>query len=168
MKNTKNEKPLLGIFISGLICTLIFAACYPTKSSAPLENKEQIKEEITIAFNSLASASKSLDTSQYYSFFDKEEFTLLNADGTTIDSFEEFKAVYDPQFNAIQKYNKLDFDPVIIHVIDDENSVLVNEYSAELVLKSGDLISASGAGAQFWSKRSGEWKLVHVSNASKP
>jgi len=100
-------------------------------------------------------------------FFDQEDFTILNADGTTIDSFEKFKTVYNPQFKAIQKYNTLNFDPVIIHVIDNENSVLVNEYSAELVLKSGDVISASGAGAQFWSKRSGEWKLVHISNASR-
>ncbi len=151
----------------GLICCLFTVACSPQSQSNNSDMEKRTKEEITQAFDALAFAAENLDFDSYFSLFDDKTFTALNSNGTTCDSFNEFQSTYLPQFKTIHKYNSLEFGRVIINVIDSENAVLINEYSAEIVLESGDIVSANGAGAQFWSKRTGNWKLVHVSDVSQ-
>ena len=126
-----------------------------------------LKAEVKTEFDRLVLAAKTLDHDSYLSFFNAEQFTALNADGTTISDFKAFRDWYRPQMQAVREYNRLTFDPVSITILDARNAVLINEYIAEVVLTSGEVVTASGAGAQFWNKDTGDWKLVHVSSSSK-
>lgn len=132
-----------------------------------LEMREsEINKEIAQVFNELADVVKSLDVEQYAEFFNKEKFTALNADGTVTHSFEEFIDSYSVQISAVENYRSLEFKNVKITVINNKTAILVNEYDAVIVLKSGDEISTSGAGTQVWSNEDGNWKLVNVSSSN--
>lgn len=146
---------------------LLLSACGVEDSQLTEDQEILIQNEIEDAFTELRKAAKTLNHERYLSFFDETSFSVLNADGTTLRIFEAFKNSYLPQLKHIKAYNSLKFDPVNINVIDTHNAILVNEYSAEVMLKSGEVIATSGAGIQFWSKRTGEWKLVHVSDVTK-
>lgn len=146
---------------------LSMAACKSDGAHVSSSQEAVIKAEIEAVFEDLVSATKERDHELYFSFFDTSTLTILNANGSTLQSFDAFKLIYEPQLGAVQRYNSLEFDPVHISVVDAKSAILVNEYYAEVVLTSGDVVSAAGAGAQFWSKRSGEWKLVHISDAQK-
>jgi len=150
-----------------MMILLLLGACSSGEQRLTTEKEASIHDEIEGVFHELTKAAETLDHERYFSFFDENNFSVLNADGTTSSRFESFKNSYLPQLKHIQEYNYLEFDPVNISVIDIRNAVLVNEYSAEVMLKSGEVVTASGAGVQFWSKRTGEWKLVHVSDATK-
>lgn len=130
-------------------------------------DETRITSEIELVFDELVAAAKSKDHDRYFSFFETNTFTALTTTGSTVPSFEAFRLIYEPQLGAVQSYKSLNFDPVHIRVIDANSAVLVNEYVAEVVLTSGEVVSASGAGAQFWSRRTGAWKLVHISDAVK-
>jgi ketosteroid isomerase-like protein len=134
-----------------------------------LSNKEEsnIIESVDQAFKGLAEAAKSLDVGQYSEFFDKAKFTALNADGTVTHSFEEFENTYREQISFLERYQSLEFSNVKISIINLQTAILVNEFSAEVKLKSGEIISAKGAGTQVWSETDGEWKLVSVSSSSQ-
>ena len=156
-----NIKPII------FILALVMGGCVSDPSEMSSLEEGRIKAEVETAFENLVSASKSGDLDLYFSFFDETSFTALSSNGTTLSSFDRFKKIYEPQFGAVQAYNSLMFDPVHIQVIDPNTAILTNEYTAEVLLISGDVVSAAGAGAQFWSKSTGEWKLVHVSDAVK-
>ncbi|MEL7312387.1 MAG: nuclear transport factor 2 family protein [Pseudomonadota bacterium] len=149
-----------------LCFAFLFAGC---GSLRPVVSHSQndLKSEVEAAFNDLVDAAKNGDIERYFSFFDQDTFTALTADGSTIATFDAFRERVAPQLEFIERYNSLEFDPVKVSVLDSSNAVLVNEYSAEVVLKSGDIVAASGAGTQVWSKRTGVWKLVHVSDSIK-
>ena len=150
-----------------LTAFLLLSACSIKNARSTVGQKTQLQNEVKHSFDEFARAAKTLDHERYFSFFDENNFSILNADGTTLSSFESFKDFYLPQLEHIEAYNYLKFDPVNINIIDAHNAILVNEFSAEVILKSGEKIVATGAGAQFWSKRTGEWKLVHVSDTAK-
>ncbi len=150
-----------------LTALFLLNACGGGDTQLTEQQQVVVRNEITHSFDELTRAATTLDHERYLSFFDESKFSILNANGTTLTSLAEFKAFYIPQLEYIQAYNYLKFDSVNINVIDSRNAILVNEFSAEVILKSGEKIAASGAGAQFWSKRTGEWKLVHVSDAAK-
>lgn len=150
-----------------LIAILLLNACGDGNPRLTEDRDVLVQSEVEAVFKELTQAAKSLDHERYLSFFDENDFSVLNADGTTLSTFETFKDSYLPQLEYIESYNYLTFDPVNINVIDTRNAILVNEYTAEVTLKSGVVMAASGAGVQFWSKRTGEWKLVHVSDAAK-
>ena len=146
----------------------MLSACVSPPSTATRADPEgAVRAEVQAAFDGLVAATKAVDTAAYFSFFDQSLFTALNADGSTLPSFEAFERLYGPQIGAIERYNSLVFDPVIINVIDANTAVLVNEFEADIVLPSGEAITARGSGVQVWSKRTGTWKLVHVSSAAK-
>ena len=150
-----------------LAFALSTTACKSDGALISSSKEAVVKAEIEAVFEDLVSATEERDHELYFSFFDTSTLTTLNSDGSTLRSFDAFKLTYGPQLGAVQNYNSLEFDPVHISVVDAKNAILVNEYSAEVVLTSGETVSATGAGAQFWSKRSGEWKLVHLSDAQK-
>ncbi|MDA8708428.1 nuclear transport factor 2 family protein [Hellea sp.] len=154
-------------YFLALMALQLLSACNVGDTQITETQEILVQNEIEEAFNELAEAAKLLDHEHYLSFFDEKSFSVLNANGTTLSTFEAFKNSYLPQLEFIKGYNYLEFDPVNINVIDTRSAILVNEYSAEVILKSGEVIQASGAGVQFWSKRTGEWKLVHVSDAVK-
>ena len=129
--------------------------------------ENETKNAINQAFKGLTEAAKSLDVNQYAEFFYKEKFTALNADGTVTHSFEEFINGYSEGISALESYESLEFKNVKITVANSTTAILVNEYDAVVVLKSGDKVSAKGAGTQVWSKENGTWKLVSVSSSSK-
>ena len=149
------------------MASLLLGACNVGNNQITEGQKTSIRFEIEGSFNDLTEAAKTLDYERYFSFFDEGDFSVLNADGTTLSTFKAFKSAYLPQLKLIKGYKYLEFDPVNITVIDFHNAILVNEYSAEVILSSGEVVTASGAGVQFWSNRTGEWKLVHVSDATK-
>lgn len=152
---------------AALIFALSTGACVWDRANEYSPDDALIESEVETAFDQLVSAARAGDYKRYFSFFDTDTFTALNADGSTLRSFDAFKLTYEPQLGVVQSYKSLKFDPIYINVIDANNAILVNEFSAEVILTSGDVVFASGAGAQFWSRKSGEWKLVHVSDAQK-
>jgi len=127
----------------------------------------RIESEVNRAFEELAVAAQSLNIDEYLGFFDREKFTSLNDNGSVFHSFSDFESLYRQQIPALKKYNSLEFKNVKITVLNNSTAILVNEYTAEVVLQSGDAVSAGGAGAQVWSKASGAWLLVNVSGSMK-
>lgn len=130
--------------------------------------EKAIQQEVSLAFEGLADAVRAVDLDRYASFFDKEKYTGLNDDGTVLHSYQAFETTTLPALSYIEKYNKLEFNNVKIDVINAGTAILVNEYVAEVVLTSGQVIEAAGAGTQVWSKHTGQWKLVHVASSTKP
>lgn len=151
-----------------LVLALVLGACVMGQSHGPTRDDAKVKSEVEAAFETLVNATRSGDHDLYFSLFDAESFTALTANGSILSSFEAFKQIYEPQLGAIESYKTLNFDPVHIQVIDPTHAILTNEYTADVVLTSGALVSASGAGTQVWSKSTGAWKLVHISDALKP
>jgi ketosteroid isomerase-like protein len=130
--------------------------------------EEKIKKEITQAFEGLAEAAKSFDVDKYIEFFDGEKYTSLNSDGTVIHSLKQFEDIYREGILAIERYQSLEFSNVKITVVNAETTILVNEFEAKFLLKSGDTFSTSGGGTQVWAKGKDSWKLVSVSSSLKP
>lgn len=157
----------MNLFPHALLLTFTMAGCVSGPSQLSELDEVTIKLEVEAAFDRLVDATVSADHDRYFSYFDQGSFSALSANGSTLSSFETFKLIYEPQLGAVQSYNVLKFDPVHIQVLDHNNAVLTNEYTAEVVLTSGEVVAASGAGAQVWSKSTGDWKLVHVSDAVK-
>ena len=154
-----------------LIILLSFAVLAGCNRPTPVlteQEKEQIRQDITTAFDGLAAGAKSPDVNRYFDYFNKDKFTALNADGTVTHSFEEFKKSYLDQTKSISKYESLDFKNVKITVIDKKTAILVNEYKAKVILKSSQSVEATGAGTQVWSKAGSKWKLVSVSSSAMP
>ena len=150
------------------MCAMLMAACQVHSPAPTQAQTEAIEREIQIAFDGLSDAAKALDHDRYFSFFDAQAFSILNSDGTADVSLASFKDAFLPQVEFIERYDRLAFTDVQISVIDARTAILMNRYTADVVLKSGDAITATGAGAQVWSKRSGTWKLVHISNQVGP
>jgi hypothetical protein len=127
---------------------------------------EKIKRSVERAFEELAEAARSLEHDEYLKHFDRENFTALNADGTVALSFEEFENMYRQQVAVLKSYESLEFSNVKITVINPQTAILVNEFEASVLLKSGEVVSASGGGMQVWTETEGNWKLVSVSSSS--
>ena len=108
----------------------------------------------------------SLDIVAYLGYFDKKKFTALNANGTVTHSFSTFENDIRQQFPTIKRYLSLEFSNVKITIIDQKTAILVNEYKADLVLQSGQEVSAYGAGTQVWALSDQDWKLVSISSSN--
>lgn len=145
----------------------LLGACVSEQASTPSWQQTDVKSEIEIAFRELVGAAQSNDSERYFSFFEPNAFTAMSSDGSILPTFEAFRLIYEPQLAAVQKYISLDFEAVEIRLIDKQTAILLNEYNAELILVSGERVSASGAGVQVWVKRSDQWKLAHVSDMAK-
>ncbi|MFT5303511.1 MAG: ketosteroid isomerase-like protein [Mariniblastus sp.] len=127
--------------------------------------ESEITNEVRTAFESLADAAQALDVERYLAFFDEQRYSGLNEDGSVSHSLAEFAPIIEQQFPELEKYLALEFSRVKITVINSTTAILVNEYSASVLLKSGDEASAEGGGSQVWSKDNGSWQLVCVSSA---
>ena len=136
-------------------------------SSVCLANEEQTKQEVLDAFKNLRTAASELDGERYFSLFDQSKFVGLNSDGSNWNNFEEFRALVEPGFGAIEKVNELTFPNVKVTVLDDNNAILINEYQQTMTLKDGTQATVAGGGTQVWSKHSGKWLLVSVSASNK-
>jgi hypothetical protein len=119
--------------------------------------------EVLEAFRGLAQASKLLDSDKYFEYYDKEKFTGLNADGTVWHSIKELETLINTGFPMVEKVISLEFKNVKVTVITPDMAILVNEFTQSTLLKSGDVIEASGGGTQVWSKSNYVWRLVSVS-----
>lgn len=154
--------------------TVITVFWYMVLGSAAFAQENQtimhdnIVPEVQSAFDGLAEAAKAMDHERYFAFFDQEDFTSLNADGSVFHSFEAFQDHFLSGVSYLSRYESLSFSNVKIDVIDAKTAILVNEYEAVVELSSGEKIKAGGAGTQVWSRRSGTWKLVNVSSSNKP
>ena len=149
-----------------LLLILFLPACVKENAILSEKQKSGIEDSVSEAFEGLVVAAKSLDVDRYIEFFDKERFTSLNEDGAVFHSLDEFKNVYKGGISTIEKYKSLEFSKVKITVVDKNTAILVNEFKAKVVLKSGEVIPVSGAGDQVWSKTKSDWKLVSVSSSS--
>tara|TARA_R110000868_G_scaffold368227_1_gene631224 strand:+ start:64021 stop:64494 length:474 start_codon:yes stop_codon:yes gene_type:complete len=150
-----------------LVSFILFTNCDKQTTQFTEEDKSQIKTEVQKSFETLVLATKKSDWEGYFNLFDHENFSGLNADGTTWESFNEFKDSVLPAFKMIEKNQALKFPILKITVIDSQTAVLINEYEQQLLLTNGQSIEVSGGGTQVWSKASGTWKLVSVSASSK-
>lgn len=133
----------------------------------PLSKQQEasIIKAVNQSFDGLVEAAKAFDFDRYLEYFDKERFTALNEDGTVVHSVEAFENLYREQFAIPEKYQSLDFSNIKITVINHTTAILVNEFKAEVLLTSGDVVFASGGGTQVWSLMKGVWKLVNVSSS---
>lgn len=148
-------------------CMIFLSACDRLAPPMTKVDEDAIRDAITQSFDGLAKAVTSLNSDRYYEFFDSNKFTSLNEDGTVTHSFKEFQKTYDAQVPYIKEYKALEFSNVKITVVDKNTAILVNEYEVEVLLQSGDLVTAAGGGLQVWSNTTGEWKLVSVSSSPK-
>ena len=151
-----------------LITALPFATALPAQHVAygpSAEFEAQAIREVRQRFEELAVAAKTLDVKLYMRFFDPRRFSGLNADGTTIASLADFEAQYRELTSQIESYVSLEFPKVRLTFVDERTVVLVNEYEATVLLVAGTEVAGSGAGAQVWSKSTGEWLLVSVSSS---
>jgi len=160
-------------FNRNMLKTLLFISLFTITGCAhknmglERDTERQVESEVSQAFKDLAVAAKSLNVDDYLAFFDKKQFTSLNDDGSVFHSFRDFEDLYRQQIPALEKYKSLNFANVKITVLNHSTAILVNEFTAEVVLKSGDTVSAGGAGTQVWSKTSGAWLLANVSASMK-
>jgi len=150
-----------------LISFFVTTGCVQNTMYLDKSSELQVESEVKQVFEELAVAARSLNIDDYLGFFDKKKFTSLNDNGSVFHSFSDFENLYRQQIPALEKYNSLEFTNVKITVLNNSTAILVNEYRAEVVLKSGDTVSAGGAGTQVWSKGSGVWLLVSVSGSMK-
>ncbi len=162
----RNQSGLARAIIAAAL--VLLTACAQKAQTLTEAERADIETAVQDSFDGLVDAVTTFDHDRYFSYFDTEKYTSLNEDGTVTHSFDEFRADYLAQMVAIKEYKALTFDRVKITVLDRNNAVLVNEYDADVVLTSGDAISAKGGGTQVWSKSTGAWKLVSVSSSGKP
>ena len=145
---------------------LILASCYSISSHASSSDSEAIKQEVQNAFQGLVTAFENLDMEAYFSYFDKEKFSGLNADGKHWTSFDEIKANVEPSFATIAEVESLVYTTTHITIIDDNTVILLNQYKQRLLMKNGSITSDDGSGMQVWSQRKGRWQLVSLSAVS--
>ena len=145
---------------------LAVAAC--TNTSTAENDTSEIEGEVLARFESLAASAQKTDHNEYLAHFDREHFTALNADGTVTHGFDDFRAAFTTGAQNIARYHSLEFENVKVSVLPPSTAILVNEYSAEIELVSGDVVTVAGAGTQVWHKSNNEWILSHVSSSTKP
>lgn len=133
-----------------------------------VSSQEQVLSSVMSAFQELARSAEAMEHDRYFSFFDRQDFTALNADGSVLHTFHDFEIMFRNQISFVDRYLDLKFDNVKVSTVGPDVAILVNEYSARLLMKSGDTVLAEGAGTQVWSRSSGKWLLVNVSGSVKP
>jgi ketosteroid isomerase-like protein len=128
--------------------------------------KAQIEREVRAAFQGLAEAAEALDHDGYLAYFNREQYTSLNNDGTVTHDFATFSKDYLAQIAAVDRYESLTFDRVKVDVIHRDTAILVNEFKAVVFLTHGQRIEAAGGGTQVWARHGdGPWRLVSVSGS---
>lgn len=126
-------------------------------------NSKKIEMEVLGAFKGLVEASKSLDSSRYFEYFDKEKFSGLGADGKVWHSTKILEKIILSGFPVVERIISLEFSNVKVTVINETTAILVNEYKQTILLKDGNIVKQSGGGTQVWSKSENAWKLVSIS-----
>jgi len=157
-------KPIQSILVGGAILAL--AAC--SNASIPGSGISSTQAEVVARFENLASAVKTGDQAAYLKHFNEEDFTALNANGKVTHDFDASRLTYTASAASIAKHHSLEFENVKVTVLEPTVALLLNEYSAEIELISGDIVTVSGAGEQVWHKSNKEWVLNHVSSSTKP
>lgn len=137
-------------------------------SDAPSADGANVRTEVEQRFATLAEAARDLDHAAYFAHFDKQDFTVLNSDGTVTLRFEDFRRDYLAGTQAMSGYVSLEFVRVSVQEINEDAAVLVNEYVAVIELEDGSEARFAGAGTQVWKRSNGEWKLTHISSSMKP
>jgi hypothetical protein len=90
-------------------------------------NISQIEAEVMDAFGGLVEASKALDASRYFNYFDKEKFTGLSAEGTAWHSIKDLEEIILAGFSAVERIISLEFHNVKVTVVNPSTAILVNE-----------------------------------------
>lgn len=151
-----------------MIAVLAFAPAGAVGAEEPAFDEATVDASVQRTFGALVAAARSLDVDDYLSFFDREHFTALNADGSVVHSFAAFEDAIRNEFALLARYESLAFDRVKVTALDADTAILVNEFRAVVVLTSGETVSAAGGGTQVWRKTGGAWKLVSVSSSARP
>ena len=155
------------VVFSMLLMVMAQAGIADEGSVPPTLDRGVIVAEVQQAFEGLVEASKTLDVDRYLEFFDEELFTGLSDDGTVIDGFADLAVKYREMIHEVQEFRSLEFQNVKISVINETTAILVNEYEASVLLRSGDVVQAAGGGIQVWSWIDDQWKLVSVSASAR-
>lgn len=156
--------------LATILVLLSSAGCAATSApwgrQAAAGGSRSVEAEVRQRFEALAVAARLLDVPAYLAFFDASAFSALNGDGTVMHALPPFAEMYRASIESVEGYVSLEFDRVHVSPISDDVAILVNEYTAVVRLKTGDVVEGTGAGSQVWSKASGEWLLVSVSSSS--
>lgn len=150
--------------ILALLPILLSACGQPAASET---SPDQIESEILARFDSLRKSAQSLDHPAYLAHFDRENFSLLRADGTIEEAFGPFEEEYTSAMAGVSTYRSLEFGKVVVRILDEDTATLANEYSAELILADGSVVEAAGGGLQVWQKRDGTWRLASVASSNR-
>lgn len=154
-----------------LILSLFMSALQMNAFAGQALSEQQhrvITQEVTDAFGQLVNASKQKDSQAYLALIDRDRFVGMSAEGTVWKSADPLETLIVSSFAVPFTLESLAFTVVKISVIDGQTAVLVNEYEQTVRMKEGARHTYSGAGAQVWSKVSGNWKLVSISASNKP
>ena len=162
------ELSLKRLVIYSPVWFIVLLGCTPGDTPLTESEQDEARRQVSDSFDRLVAASKSFDFDRYLAFFDKDKFSGLNGNGTVTHSLADFERIYRPQFSVPQSYESLDFNKVKITIINRTTAILVNEFHARVLLKTGEVVPAAGGGTQVWSKSSGVWKLVNVSSSARP
>jgi len=130
--------------------------------------KSQIREAVSQAFDGLVAASRSLNSERYLEYFDQANFTGLSEQGTVWRSIDEFAFVIRAGFSQVENVQSLRFKNVKITVVSRTVAILVDEFEDSYLLKSGDVVSGAGGGTQVWHLSEGTWRLISVSANARP
>ena len=148
-----------------LILLSILLACSVPESELSPEKKEEVTREVLAAFDKLVKAARDLDEEAYLENIDTNSFSGVYSGGVVFENTEEFTTFYRHSISDIRSYIELQFDQVKVTVLRQDIAILVNHYSATVMLKSGEKVSGSGVGTQVWQKAEGVWKLVSISGS---
>lgn len=151
-----------------LCAAVLLVGCAASPSQLSEAAAENLRQQVLARFEQLADAAQRLDHDGYFALFDRQRFTALMADGTTLDSFNKFREIYLQGIAPVDRYVSLSFDPVQVTVLSDSVAVLMNEFEAQLILKSGKRVTASGAGSQIWQRTGNQWLLVSIASSNPP
>jgi ketosteroid isomerase-like protein len=168
MKNTqilKGQSIIIVLLAALIISSASFSCSTGMNTSLTAEEKKTIASEVRKAFEQLVESSKLLNKDAYLQHFDNEIFTGIYSGGEIFQNIDEFARFYDASINSIKGYISLEFDSVKITVINREVAILINQYTAKVLLDSGEEVEGSGAGSQVWNKQGDTWKLVSVSGS---
>lgn len=157
----------LTTITTSILLASVLLNCNDSNNNLTQGQEEQIKKEVRKSFESLTEATETLDWDAYFSHFDKELFSGLNADGTTWSSFVQFKKSVLPALQMIKTSEELSFPVVKLTVLNPNTVILVNEYVQTILLQTDDTVQTAGGGTQVWHKKDNDWKLVSISASAK-
>jgi hypothetical protein len=145
-----------------LLAAIFIAGCTSQQSDQlTQQQKDQIKSEVKVVYDSIMAAHERLDFSRMLQYFvDSPEFAIYFADGSRMD-FQTFKKSALEEMNAIADL-KVTMDPEKYTVLTKDHVIYSFVDRGYVSFKSGDKMTVDpGAYTWIFRKIDGQWKLIY-------